>query len=140
MDVDVNQTDSPPFLGFTTPNRRKRARLSPNLGPSKISLSNKFASLENADSEEQLIKKRNRPPPIIIPQQNSLDIKKVLECCKSKDLFIRNTSIGVKIQLTNKEDYAIVSKYLDDNKAGYFTHSARYEQINKFVLFGLHEV
>lgn len=103
-----------------------------------ITTSNSFSSLQE-DEVVTTTQKNYKPPPIVVPKKSSADIEQILRG-KNLKYTMRNTSVGVKINFINQKDYDDVQNILNDADYGFYTHSARKDQHNKFILFGLHKI
>lgn len=78
-----------------------------------------------------------RPPPITLTSCTQRQLKDLVQKSGLKDYSLRNKSVGICIQTTNKESTDTLIRTLQSEKVGFFTHRSKEDKLRKFVLSGL---
>lgn len=104
-------------------------------------LSNKFSALsgKNSDviSNDKKIKNKIIVPPIIFNYLHRVQINEILTKANIKEFHFKNMSIGIKLQLSNLDDYKKIKEEILEKKCKFFTYDEVKKDIRKIVLSGL---
>lgn len=141
--------------GFVIPTRKRgrgRPRKNKNIEDDQQSVDsfatdNTFGSLNDDDAgDNEIPNKRNRlikikrPPPITIPNLNYKAIDeniKQLTTVKHANITKRITKEGVKLFVTNNEEFRSMRKHLDQSSTKYTTYTLDEDKLSMYVMYGL---
>lgn len=119
-----------------------RKRLDPN-GSQRTGSSNYYGPLQtiaDEDNDEVVVEHtvKEKIPPITILKCNMEKIQEACRISHVKDYSMRKISIGIKLFLTNNDDYNKMCEVLSKNlQLEYFSYASKNEKPFKAVLLGL---
>lgn len=85
--------------------------------------------------------RKTKNQPVVVTSTNPTEMQKVCnEIVKSKKFEIRVMSIGVRISITEKDEFAAFCQHLQEKSYNYFMYHTNDTQPRKILLFGLHKM
>lgn len=116
-----------------------------------VPVSNKYSLLASTEKSQQSEAKKpvespvnesrkQRIPPIIIPNAKRSDVIPQLVSLKIEDYRLKLASVGINVFLNSADDYKSYRKLLNDTKIQYFSHDLPEEKFTRVVLKGLDNI